>query len=94
MRVVGVIGAGQMGSGIAQTIAQSRVKVLLSDVDIALAERGKAGIDKALTKLVSRDKLSAADAEVALARITTVADYTSMAAADLIIEAATEREEI
>ena len=94
MQIVGVIGAGQMGSGIAQTIAQNGIKVLLSDVDIALAEKGKAGIDKALTRLVSRDKLSAADAEAALGRITPVADYTPMAEADLIIEAATEREEI
>ena len=76
MQVVGVIGAGQMGSGIAQTIAQNGIKVLLSDVDIALAEKAKAGIDKALTRLVSRDKLSVADAEAALDRITPVADYT------------------
>ena len=94
MQVVGVIGAGQMGSGIAQTIAQNGIKVMLSDIDIARAEQGKAGIDKALTRLVSRDKLSAADAEAALARITPVADYAPMAQADLIIEAATEREEI
>ena len=61
MQVVGVIGAGQMGSGIAQTIAQNGIQVLLSDVDIALAEKAKAGIDRALTKLVSRDRLSSAD---------------------------------
>ena len=94
MQVVGVIGAGQMGSGIAQAIAQNGITVMLCDIDIALAEKAKAGIDKALTRLVSRDKLSAADAEAALARITPVADYAPMAAADLIIEAATEREEI
>ena len=41
MQVVGVIGAGQMGSGIAQTIAQNGIKVMLSDVDIALAERAR-----------------------------------------------------
>ena len=94
MQLVGVIGAGQMGSGIAQTIAQNGIKVMLSDIDIARAEKGKAGIDKALIRLVSRDKLSVADAEAALARITPVADYVPMAEADLIIEAATEREEI
>ena len=94
MQIVGVIGAGQMGAGIAQTVAQNGIKVLLSDLDIALAEKAKAGIDRALTKLVSRDKLTAADAEAALARITPVADYALMSAADLIIEAATEREEI
>lgn len=94
MRTVGVIGAGQMGSGIAQTVAQNGIRVLLSDVDIALAEKAKSGIDKALGKLVARDKLTPAEAEAALARIVPVADYTPMAEADLIIEAATEREEI
>ena len=94
MRTVGVIGAGQMGSGISQTIAQNGIKVLLSDVDIALAEKAKAGIDKALTKLVGRGKITPDDAIAALARITPVADYAPMADADLIIEAATEKEEI
>ena len=94
MRIVGIIGAGQMGSGIAQTIAQNGIKVLLSDVDVALAEKAKAGIDKALTRLVGRDKITPADAEAALARITPIGDYAAMVDADLIIEAATEKEEI
>ena len=94
MRIVGIIGAGQMGSGIAQTVAQNGIKVLLCDIDIALAEKAKSGIDKALTRLVSRDKITASEAEAALARITPVGDYAPMADADLIIEAATEKEEI
>lgn len=94
MRTVGVIGAGQMGSGISQAIAQAGIKVLLADVDIALAEKAKAGIDKGLARLVSREKISPAEAEAALARIVPVADYAPMAEADLIIEAATEKEEI
>ncbi len=94
MRIVGIIGAGQMGSGIAQTVAQNGIKVLLCDIDIALAEKAKSGIDKALTRLVSRDKITAREAEAALARITPVGDYAPMAQADLIIEAATEKEEI
>lgn len=94
MRTIGVIGAGQMGSGIAQTIAQFGMRVLLSDVDIALAEKARGGIDKALGRLVSRDKLTPDQAEAALARIVPVADYGPMTEADLIIEAATEREEI
>ena len=94
MRIVGIIGAGQMGSGIAQTVAQNGIKVLLCDIDIALAEKAKSGIDKALTRLVSRDKFTASEAEAALARITPVGDYAPMAQADLIIEAATEKEEI
>ena len=94
MRTVAVIGAGQMGSGISQTVAQNGIKVLLCDIELALAEKAKAGIEKALIRLVSRDRLTPAEAEATLARITPVADYAPMAEADLIIEAATEKEEI
>lgn len=58
MQLVGIIGSGQMGSGIARTIAQNNIKVLLSDVDIALAEKAKAGIEKALTRLIGQDKIT------------------------------------
>ena len=94
MRTVGVIGAGQMGSGIAQAVAQNGTKVLLADIDIALAEKAKAGIEQSLIKLVGRGKLEADTVDATLARITPVADYEPMTEADLIIEAATEREEI
>ncbi len=94
MRTVAVIGAGQMGSGIAQTIAQFGMKVLISDVDLARAEAGKGKIDQALGKLVGRGKITPDEATAALARITPVADYGPMAEAELIIEAATEKEEI
>src|SRR6476469_700675 len=94
MNTIGVIGAGQMGSGIAQTVAQHGMTVLLSDVDLAAAERGKAGIDKALTRLVGRGKLEAGDAEATLARIQPVADLAPMADAAFIIEAATENETV
>jgi 3-hydroxybutyryl-CoA dehydrogenase len=94
MDTIGVIGAGQMGSGIAQTVARHGMKVLLADVDLAAAERGKTGIDKALTRLVGRGKLEAAEAEAALARIEPVADLAPMSAASFIIEAATENETV
>jgi len=94
MRTIAVIGAGQMGSGIAQTVAQNGIRVLLSDVDIALAEKAVSGIDKSLAKLVGRGKIAPDDATAALARITPVGDYAAMTEADLIIEAATEKEEI
>ena len=94
MQTVGVIGAGQMGAGIAQTIAQHGMKVLLSDVDLAAAERGRAGIDKALGRLVGRGKLEIADAEATLARIQPVAELAPMTEASFIIEAATENEKI
>ena len=94
MQTVAVIGAGQMGAGIAQTVAQHGMRVLLSDLDVALAERAKDGIDKALGKLVARGKIGVGEAESALARIEPIADYEPMAEADLIIEAATEREDV
>lgn len=94
MRTIGVIGAGQMGTGIAQTVAQFGLRVLLADVDLARAEAGRGKIDQALGKLVGRGKITPDEAGAALARITPVADYAPMAEADLIIEAATEKEEI
>ena len=94
MTSVGVIGAGQMGSGIAQTVAQNGLTVLLSDVELALAEKARAGIEKALARLVAKEKISADQAAATLGRIVPVADLAPMAEAAFIIEAATEREEI
>lgn len=94
MQTVAVIGAGQMGSGIAQTAAQFGYKVLLTDVSLELAEKAKGGIDKALGKLVGRGKTTPEDAKALLDRITPIGDYAPMTEAAFIIEAATEREEI
>ncbi|WBY16811.1 3-hydroxyacyl-CoA dehydrogenase NAD-binding domain-containing protein [Erythrobacteraceae bacterium WH01K] len=94
MQTIGVIGAGQMGSGIAQTVAQHGMKVLLADIDLATAEASLKKIDAALGKLVGRGKMEVADAEALLARIEPVGDYSPMAEADMIIEAATEKEPI
>ena len=94
MNIIGVIGAGQMGSGIAQVSAQAGIAVLLCDVDLALAEAAKTRIAKTLARLVEKDKISTAAAAAAVALIHPVAEYAPMAQADLIIEAATEREDI
>ena len=94
MSIVGVIGAGMMGQGIAQTSAQFGHQVLLTDISLEIAEKGKATIAKTLDKLVSRGKLDAAEAKTVLQRITPIGDYAPLAEADIIIEAATEREEI
>lgn len=94
MRKIAVIGAGQMGSGIAQTIAQHGMDVLLSDRELSISENAKANIEQALARLVGRGKMEAADAEAALAKITPIGGYAPMAEADLIIEAATENEAI
>ncbi|MGJ3648573.1 3-hydroxyacyl-CoA dehydrogenase NAD-binding domain-containing protein [Sphingomonas sp. GlSt437] len=94
MQTIGVIGAGQMGAGIAQVSAQAGYRVILSDVDQARAEAGKAGIAKALGRLVDKEKLTAEARDAALALIEPVGDVAAMAPCGLVIEAATEREEI
>ncbi|MDX3909899.1 MAG: 3-hydroxyacyl-CoA dehydrogenase NAD-binding domain-containing protein [Sphingobium sp.] len=94
MQTIGIIGAGQMGAGIAQVSAQAGYDVLLADVDVARAQAGKDGIAKQLKRLVEKEKLTADAAEAAIARIAPVGDYAAMGDAGLIIEAATEREEI
>ncbi|UUL81569.1 3-hydroxybutyryl-CoA dehydrogenase [Sphingomonas qomolangmaensis] len=94
MQSVGVIGAGQMGAGIAQVSAQAGYAVLLSDVDKARAEAGKAGIAKALARLVEKEKLTAQARDEALANIECVGDVSAMAPCELVIEAATEREAV
>ena len=94
MQTIGVIGAGQMGSGIAQTIAQHGLKVFLSDRDLAIAEESLKGIERSLGKLVGKGKMEVAEAEATLARITPTGDLAPMVEADLIIEAATEKEAI
>jgi 3-hydroxybutyryl-CoA dehydrogenase len=94
MKIIGVIGAGQMGAGIAQVAAQAGYDVLLSDRDQALADKGVAGIAKLLARAVDKEKISAADRDAALGRIRTVASTAAFGPCDLVIEAATEREEI
>ena len=93
-KTIAIIGAGQMGSGIAQTFAQNGMDVLLADVSLDVAEQAVGKIDKALGKLVGRGKIEVSDAESALKRITPVGDYSRMDEAEFIIEAATEKEEI
>jgi len=94
MKTVGVIGAGQMGAGIAQVSAQAGYRVLLSDMDLARAEAGKAGIAKQLNRLVEKEKIEAAARDAALALIEPVADVSAFGPCELVIEAATEREAI
>ena len=94
MKAIGVIGAGQMGAGIAQVSAAAGYRVLLSDVDLARAEGGKAGIAKALARLVDKEKIAADARDATLANIEPVGDVAAMGDCALVIEAATEREEI
>ncbi|HWI85196.1 MAG TPA: 3-hydroxybutyryl-CoA dehydrogenase [Sphingomonas sp.] len=94
MNTIGVIGAGQMGAGIAQVAAQSGYRVLLSDIGLDQSEKGKAGIAKRLARAVEKEQIGEADRDAALDRIAPQADYTAFADASIVIEAATEREPI
>ncbi len=94
MRTIGVIGAGQMGAGIAQVSAQAGFHVLLADVSREQADKGRAGIARALDRLVTKEKITAEARDAALALIEPVDDVTAMGDCDLVIEAATEREAI
>ena len=94
MEALGIIGAGQMGAGIAQVAAQAGIKVFLADVDVDRAQKGKDGIAKILGKQVDKGKVAQGDADALLSRIHPVGDYAPMADAQFVIEAATEREEI
>ena len=94
MQSVGVIGAGQMGAGIAQVSAQAGYRVLLADVSRDRAEAGKAGIGKQLERLVAKEKIDAAARDAALALIEPVDGPATMGGCRLVIEAATEREKI
>ena len=94
MQSVGVIGAGQMGAGIAQVSAQAGFRTLLSDVSVERAEQGKGGIAKLLDRAVAKEKITGDARDTALALIEPVGAVAAMADCDLVIEAATEREEI
>jgi 3-hydroxybutyryl-CoA dehydrogenase len=90
-RTLAVVGAGLMGSGIAQVAAQSGYDVTLRDVTEAALERGVAGIRKSYDRFVTKGSLSAEDAERALGRITTTTDLESaVAEADVVVEAVFE----
>jgi 3-hydroxybutyryl-CoA dehydrogenase len=94
MKTVGVIGAGQMGAGIAQVSAAAGYRVLLADVSRERADAGRTGIGRALDRLVAKEKMTADGAEALLGRIEPVDTVAAMAPCELVIEAATEREEI
>ena len=94
MQTVGVIGAGQMGAGIAQVSAQAGYRVLLADVSRERAEAGKAGIAKQLDRAVTKDKITSQARDAALALIEPVDSVAAMADCALVIEAATENEDL
>jgi 3-hydroxybutyryl-CoA dehydrogenase len=90
-RKLAVIGAGLMGSGIAQVSAQAGWEVVLRDVTDAALTRGTDAIKASYDRFTAKGKLDAADAEAALGRITTTTDLDAVAGADLVVEAVFEQ---
>jgi 3-hydroxybutyryl-CoA dehydrogenase len=94
IQTLGVIGSGQMGSGIAQVAASVGLKVYLNDVSEDRINSGLATINGNLAKLVAKNKLTEAERQDILSRIHTAPHYEDFKACDLVIEAAVENEEI
>jgi len=90
----GVVGAGQMGSGIAQVAAMSGLQVIMNDVKDEFVERGMNNITKILTKSVEKGKIAHEEKESILGRIKPAAGLQDMASADFVVEAASENESV
>ncbi len=94
IKVVGVLGAGTMGNGIAHVFARGGFDVLLCEVEQRFLDRGLETIRKNLDREAAKGKLTVAEAEVSLQRIQGTLDRQSLASCDFVIEAATEKFEI
>ncbi len=94
IKCVGVIGAGQMGSGIAHVCALNGYDVLLNDVSAEQIEKGIDAVRKGLERQVSKGQISQAEMDTAIARVKSAPDYAALGDADIVIEAATENEAV
>lgn len=92
VEVFGVLGAGQMGAGIAHVAAQSGLTVRLADVSLVRAEKARADIDKRLAKAVEKGKLDAETHRAIVSRIEAVEGLEGLASADFVVEAVNENE--
>ena len=94
IETVGIIGAGTMGNGIAQISAAAGLAVVMVDISDAAVARGVATIGGSLDRLVKKEKMSAADRDAVLKRINATTDKSKLSSCDLVIEAATENEDL
>ncbi|MGK0619394.1 3-hydroxybutyryl-CoA dehydrogenase [Meiothermus cerbereus] len=92
IRKIGVIGAGQMGSGIAQVAAQAGYEVVLRDLEVSFIERGLSNIKRSIGKLLEKGRLDQNSHDAALARIVTTTHLADLKDCDLVIEAVVEHE--
>ncbi len=94
IKTFGVIGAGQMGNGIAQVAAMSGLNVIMNDIKEEFVRKGLNNIDKVLAKGVEKGKVKAEDRDAVMGRIRTSVSLEDMEAADFVVEAAIEKEDI
>jgi 3-hydroxybutyryl-CoA dehydrogenase len=94
IQTVGIIGAGTMGNGIAQICAAAGLPVVMVDISDAAVSRGISTVGGSLERLVKKEKMSAGDRDATLKRITGTTDRAKLVDCDLVIEAATENEEL
>jgi 3-hydroxybutyryl-CoA dehydrogenase len=92
IKTIGIIGAGQMGSGIAHVAAASQFRVIMSDISEELVESGKSNISTSLDRMVHKEKISSSQKGAIMDRIEGTTDVGTMKGADFVIEAATENE--
>jgi 3-hydroxybutyryl-CoA dehydrogenase len=91
---VGVVGAGQMGSGIAHVSALAGLGVVLHDVEQSLVQKGLSGIERNLKRSVEKEKIRAEECSAALGRIETTTKLDDLSGCDLVVEAAVERVDV
>jgi len=94
IKTIGVVGAGQMGSGIAQVASQSGFQVVMSDIAESFIQKGMSSISKNLDRIVEKGKITSKIKEEILGRIRTTLQLKDMAEVDFVVEAATENESL
>ncbi len=94
VETIGVIGAGQMGSGIVQVAASNGLKVVMNDISTEFVDKGFATIDNSLSRMVNKDKISSQEKNDIISRIKGSTDISDMKQVDFLVEAATENEQL
>jgi len=93
LNTIGIIGAGQMGAGIAQVAAQSGLNILLNDISDEMVERGRQGIERSLERMMQRGRVKLDEGDRIMRRIEITTSLDDLAATDFVIEAVVENED-
>ncbi|MEA3360409.1 MAG: 3-hydroxybutyryl-CoA dehydrogenase [Thermodesulfobacteriota bacterium] len=94
VKTMGVIGAGQMGSGIVQVAAVNGLNVIMNDISTEFVDKGFATIDNSLSRMVKKEKMSPEEKKAAISRIKGSTNLSDMKEVDFLVEAATENEQL